>query len=222
MRAFQQLAPLGSAAAHPYLAARAAPSVVEAAMRAGRRDVAVEALARYELWAQLSGDQPSRNALLARSRALLEDGAAAWPLFEEAIRLHVVAQRPWERARTELLFGTRLRRDRQRRDAREHLRVAHELFLAAGSASGAERAQAELRATGQTLRPTQSMVSDDLTPQELQIARAVAAGATNKEVAGQLFLSPRTVDAHLRSIFRKLRITSRTQLASIRTMTRTE
>jgi DNA-binding CsgD family transcriptional regulator len=222
MRAFQQLAPLGSAAAHPYLAARAAPSVVEAAMRAGRRDVAVEALARYEQWAHLSGDQPARNALLARSRALLECGAAARPLFEEAIRLHVVAQTPWERARTELLFGTRLRRDRQRRAAREHLRVAQELFVEAGSASGAERAQAELRATGETLRPTHSMVSDDLTPQELQIARAVAAGATNKEVAGQLFLSPRTVDAHLRSIFRKLRITSRTELATIRKVTRTE
>lgn len=215
MASFHQLAARESAAAQPYLAARAAPSLVEAAMRAGRRDVAEEALARYEQWALLCGDRPMQQALLARSRALLEDGADARLHFEEAIRLHSSAQQPWERARTELLFGTRLRRDRRRMEAREHLRIAHGLFGETGSVSGAARAQAELRATGETRRRQQAAVPDELTPQELKIARAVASGATNKEVAAQLFLSPRTVDAHLRSVFSKLRISSRTQLASI-------
>ena len=118
-----------------------------------------------------------------------------------------------QRARTELLYGEWLRRERRRTDARVHLRAAIDLFRRLGAVPWAERAEAELRATGETARKRDASAVDQLTPQELQIAGLVAEGLTNKEIAAQLFLSPRTVDYHLRKVFTKLDISSRNQLA---------
>ena len=108
-----------------------------------------------------------------------------------------------------------MRRRRQRAAAREHLRAALEGFEQLEAAPWAERARSELRASGETARRRDSSTISDLTPQELQVARFVTRGLSNKEVAAQLFLSPRTVDSHLRNIFGKLGITSRTQLLGL-------
>jgi DNA-binding CsgD family transcriptional regulator len=109
-------------------------------------------------------------------------------------------------------MGKWLRRAGRRRDCREHLRTAHELSSEAGPEAFARRAADELRATGEKARSRSDHAYDQLTMQEMSIASLVATGATSNEVAGRLFLSPRTVDAHLRNIFRKLGITSRRQL----------
>ncbi|WP_282780045.1 helix-turn-helix transcriptional regulator, partial [Nocardia sp. CC201C] len=119
------------------------------------------------------------------------------------------------RARARLRYGEWLRRQGRRKEAREHLRAAHESLSDIGMAAFARRAAAELRATGESARSRTKPTYDQLTMQELHIARLVATGATSKEVAAQLFLSPRTVDAHLRNIFRKLGVTSRRQLRTL-------
>ena len=119
---------------------------------------------------------------------------------------------PFEQARGELLYGEWLRRERRRGDARAHLRAAAELFGGLGATPWERRAEAELRATGETARKRDPTTLDDLTPQELQIAALVAEGLTNREIAAQLFLSPRTIDYHLRKVFSKLGIASRTEL----------
>src|SRR5262249_13247098 len=111
--------------------------------------------------------------------------------------------------------GEHLRRERRRSDSRVQLRAAIEGFERLRAEPWAERARTELRASGETARKRDRSTSDQLTPQELQIARFVAEGLSNKEVAAQLFLSPRTIDAHLRSVFAKLGIRSRTQLARL-------
>jgi len=120
---------------------------------------------------------------------------------------------PFQRARTELLYGEWLRRERRRTQARAHLRAALELFHKVGAAPWADRAGAGLRATGETARKRDQSAVAQLTPQELQVAGLVAEGLTNKEIAAQLFLSPRTVGYHLRKVFTKLGIASRTELA---------
>jgi DNA-binding NarL/FixJ family response regulator len=120
---------------------------------------------------------------------------------------------PLHQARTELLDGEWLRRERQRREARLHLRRAADLFHRVGAPPWEERAEAELRATGETARRRDPSTLDQLTPQELQIAGLVAGGMTNREVAAQLYLSPRTIDYHLRKVFSKLGLSSRTELA---------
>jgi DNA-binding CsgD family transcriptional regulator len=142
--------------------------------------------------------------------------------FEAAVRAgeletaaHVQAAYPFARARTELAFGEFLRRARRRVEAREHLRTALDGFETLGAEAWAERARAELRASGQTARKRLLSTRDQPTPQELQIAHFVAQGLSNRDVAAQLFLSPRTIASHLRSIFRKLGISSRTQLAHL-------
>lgn len=212
---FAELSTPGSTAAHAYLSLRATPSLVEAAVRGGRPEAAREATDRFERWVTSTGSR-SNVSLLERSHALLaRDLAAAAPHFEEALRLHGEVGNPFERARTELLYGESLRRAGLRREAREHLRVALALFAQVGARARAERAEEELRATGETVRTKGPERMGELTPQELQVARFVATGATNREVAAQLFLSPRTVDAHLRSIFRKLGITSRAQISPV-------
>jgi DNA-binding CsgD family transcriptional regulator len=149
-----------------------------------------------------------------RCHALLEEGPAQLARYEDALSQHADRTGPFERARTELLFGETLRRERQPKKAREHLRMALDSFEQLGAEPWAERARAELRASGETARRRDPSLIDELTAQELQIARAVAKGATNKEVAAQLFLSPRTVEFHLRHVFAKLGISSRSQLAA--------
>jgi DNA-binding CsgD family transcriptional regulator len=151
-----------------------------------------------------------RSALLARCEALT-GARGADEAFGEAIAA-AAALPPLQRARTELLYGEWLRRERRRTDARGHLRTALEMFRTMGAAPWAERAEAELRATGETARKRDVSAVEQLTPQELQIAGLVAGGLTNKEIAAQLFLSPRTVDYHLRKVFTKLGIASRSEL----------
>ena len=119
---------------------------------------------------------------------------------------------PLDQGRTELLYGEWLRRQRRRIDARRHLRRALECFARLGAAPWEARARSELRASGETARRRDPSTLDQLTPQELQIARLISGGKTNPEGAAQLFLSPRTIDYHLRKIYSKLYIASRAEL----------
>ena len=187
----------------------AIPDAVEAAVRAGRPGDAARPLAVAQRWVG-QAPTPLRRALLARCEALL--GARNWDqAFGEAME-HMAALPPLQQARTELLYGEWLRRERRRTDARSHLRTALGLFHRLGAVPWAGRAEAELRATGQTVRRSDSATFDRLTPQELKIAGLVTEGLTNREIAAQLYLSPRTIDYHLRKVFTKLGIGSRTDL----------
>lgn len=155
------------------------------------------------------------RARLAHGQALLaHDPAEAEQLFATALFEHSQANRSFERARTELALGGFLRRQRRRVDARGHLRSALTTFDELGAFPWAERTQAELRASGESARRRDSSTTFDLTPQEVQVANYVVQGMTNRDVAAQMFLSPRTIDYHLRSVFTKLGITSRTELAN--------
>ena len=144
---------------------------------------------------------------------MLSDGESAESSYEQAIARLGRSRVRVELARAHLVYGEWLRRERRRLDAREQLRRAHRLFTAFGMEAFAERARIELEATGEHARKRTVETRDDLTPQEGQIARLAAGGATNQEIAAQLFISPSTVDYHLRKAFRKLGVRSRTQLA---------
>ena len=188
---------------------------IEAAIRAGELATARRWLEPFAAWATACA-APWALAASAHCRALLaQDPQEAMALFTAALDAHANAGRPFERARTQLAFGETLRRGRHRIEARQHLRAALDGFQALGAAAWAERARAELRASGQTARRRDPSTIDQLTAQELQIASLVAQGLTNRDVAGQLFLSPRTIDYHLRNVFRKLEITSRSELARL-------
>jgi DNA-binding CsgD family transcriptional regulator len=187
------------------------PSQVEAAARAGRLEECGERIAAYLAWADAVGSVELR-ALAARSRALLSVGDEAEGAFQEALRLHAVSDRPLDQAHTQLLYGERLRREHHRIQARVQLRAALETFERLGVPLCAVRAVTELRATGESARRRDPSTLDQLTPQELHVARVVGQGATNREAAAQLFLSPRTVDYHLRKVFRKAGISSRSEL----------
>jgi DNA-binding CsgD family transcriptional regulator len=195
---------------HPIIALYAAPSCVEAAIRAGDEPLARRVFATYEPWAN-AGGLPAHSA--ARCRGLLaSDTDEAVSHFEQALAVPGVPV--LERALTELMYGEVLRRDRRRVEARRRLRSALEVFERAGAEPWAERARLELRATGETVRRTGPSPVDQLTPQELQISTLVAAGASNREVAAKLFLSPRTVEYHLYKVYPKLGIGSRAELAA--------
>jgi DNA-binding CsgD family transcriptional regulator len=153
------------------------------------------------------------SGMHARVRALLSDGEIADRSYRESIE-HLSATRlRFELARTHLLYGEWLRRDRRRLDARAQLRSAFDQFTSMGAAAFARRAERELLATGERARKRTVDTLDQLTPQETQIARLAAIGRTNREIAAQLFISPSTVEYHLRKVFRKLDVKSRTQLA---------
>jgi len=191
----------------------ALPEIVEAAVRCDDAD-----LARRTVDALCERTQPSGTAwargVEARARALISAGDDADALYREAISRLTESRLGVECARAQLLYGEWLRRESRRVDAREQLRAAHEAFTAMGAGPFAERAARELRATGETVRKRTVETRDELTPQEAQIARMVADGFTNPEVAAQLFLSPRTVEWHLRKVFGKLGISSRRELRS--------
>jgi DNA-binding CsgD family transcriptional regulator len=199
----------------PGIRAFAAIELIEAAARSGKPELAVEELDRLSARTAASGTDWAVGVQL-RSRALLSgDQDEADGLFVGAIeRLERTAIRT-QLARTHLVYGEWLRRAGRRRDARAHLTTAHDMLTAMRAGAFAARAARELRAIGQRARARRPDTADELTPQELQIARLVAFGATNKEVASELFLSARTIDAHLRSVFRKLDITSRRQLREL-------
>jgi DNA-binding CsgD family transcriptional regulator len=212
--AFERLHALATAApgaGHPRLGQLAVADLVEAAVLAGRVDAAETAVSSFAHWIEHSSATPML-ALLERCRGQLATGDAAASHFVEALRLHAGQERPFERARTELLYGEALRRARRRLEARAHLRAALETFGRLGAVTWEERARRELRASGETARKRDPSTADELTPQELQITRFVSEGATNRQIAAQLFLSPRTIDYHLRKIFQKLDISSRAEL----------
>ncbi|MFI6133241.1 AAA family ATPase [Micromonospora sp. NPDC051141] len=192
----------------------ATPYLVEAAVGAGRRPAATAALAVFDRWAS-STASPSRRALSARCHALLavRGSADAERGFRTALRLHPADAGAFERARTELLLGRELRRSRRPRDAREHLHAARETFGLLGLTVWAEQATTELRAAGESVGTPELPAARLLTGQQLRIAQLVAEGATNREIATRMFLSTRTVDHHLRNIFHRLGIRSRTELA---------
>jgi DNA-binding CsgD family transcriptional regulator len=148
----------------------------------------------------------------ARSHALLGEGDAAELLYLEAIERLGRTRVRAELARSHLLYGEWLRRQHRRVDARSQLRIAVEMLTAMGVAAFAERARRELLATGETVRKRTDEARDELTPQEVQIARLAGEGRTNPEIGAELFISPRTVEWHLRKVFSKLGIASRKEL----------
>jgi len=190
-----------------------APELVEAHLRLGRRDEASELAAEYERAARAKG-QPWAVARAARCRGLLAGDDEVDAAFDEALRLHARTPDVFELARTQLVYGARLRRARRRIDAREQLRAAVDTFERLGASSWAEVARGELAATGETARRRDASTLDDLTPQELQIALLLAGGKTTREAAAAVFLSPKTVEYHLRHVYRKLDVHSREELAA--------
>jgi DNA-binding CsgD family transcriptional regulator len=189
--------------------------VVEAATRCGDTDTAADALAAFAPQAAASGTDIALG-IAALGQALLASGADGedpGPHYELSLaHLRRCPLRP-HLARAHLLYGEWLRRQRRRRDAREQLRAAWELFGSLGMDAFADRARAELRATGEQAGPRDVAASDTLTPQETQIARLAAEGLPNAEIAARLFISASTVDYHLRKVFRKLGISSRVRLS---------
>jgi DNA-binding CsgD family transcriptional regulator len=200
-----------SATFEPFVSVWALPELVEAAARAGHPERAREALERLVETTQPSGTE-SALGIEARSRAILSDGPAAEDHYREAIqRLRNTPLRP-ELARASLLYGEWLRREGRRIDAREQLRSAYDLFVPIGMRAFAERGRRELAATGEHVRKRGVENPDALTPQEEQIARLAREGHSNHEISAELFLSPRTVEWHLRKVFAKLGIASRRDL----------
>lgn len=203
----------GPGESHPSVALSAAADLVEAAIRCDDREQAATTLATFDRFAGTSGP-PWAMALSARGHALLgADDPDAW--FARSLTQHERASRPLDQARTQLLCGEHLRRTRRRTDARPHLRAAAEAFEALGAVPWAERARRELRATGETARRRDENTLARLTPQEFQIVGLVTEGASNRTVAAQLFLSPRTVEYHLGKVYTKLGISSRAELVRL-------
>jgi len=202
---------------HPIIRRSAGLDRVEAAVHAGHEKTAQEWIDDLETFAAGTG-QAWAAAMAAHGRAVLalsrdEDDAGSW--FEQALALHDGSVRVFERARTQLAYGEHLRRQRRRVDARAHLRAALETFEDLKAASWADRASQELRASGETARKRDPETRAELTPTELQVAQLVQRGLSNRDVAAQLFVSPRTVDFHLRNVFAKTGISSRGALSQL-------
>ena len=185
--------------------------LVEAAVRGGQLDVAATALGQLEERTRAAGTDWALG-IQARSRALVADSEDAEALYREAIERLARSRIVVHRARAQLLYGEWLRRENRRRDAREQLRAAHDMFGRMGADAFAERARRELLATGESVRKRTDETLYELTAQEAQVARLAVDGHTNPEIGAQLFISPRTVEYHLRKVFTKLDIRSRKEL----------
>jgi DNA-binding CsgD family transcriptional regulator len=196
------------------LYALALVELVEAAVRSNKRKVAEVALERLSERTRASGTEWALG-IEARSRALLADRTSAEPLYEEAVERLARGRLAPYLGRAQLVYGEWLRRENRRVDAREQLRAAHDTLSRIGAEAFAERARRELQATGETARRRTEETRGVLTPQEAQIARLAQEGLSNPEIGARLFISPRTVQYHLRKVFRKLEITSRNQLARL-------
>ena len=200
---------------HPTFAFLSPPEWAEAAARSGAPERAADTMAADVPWATRR-DNPVVQAHLHRCRALLGPDEDAEGHYRAAIRVYDEVNRPMARARTELLYGEWLRRARRRSDAREPLRAALRVFDVIGARSWAERARAELRATGESVAAAeQPGGQDQLTPQELQVVRLAATGLSNRDIGAQLFISPRTVGYHLYKAFPKLGVAARHELSAL-------
>jgi DNA-binding CsgD family transcriptional regulator len=185
--------------------------LIEADARSGNGEAAASTLSQLGEQTRASGTEWARG-IEARCRALLSTGRDAEGLYREATERLARSRITVHLARAHLLYGEWLRRENRRTDAREQLRLAHDMFSGMGAEAFAERARRELLATGETVRKRTDETRDELTAQEAQIARMARDGHTSKEIAAELFLSPRTVEWHLRKVFTKLDITSRREL----------
>jgi DNA-binding CsgD family transcriptional regulator len=188
--------------------------LIEAQARLGKNAEASKQLARVLENAELTESRSAR-AVGARCRALLADDGDAGEAFEAALELHDADANEFERARTQLAYGERLRRLRRPRLARAQLHPALETFELLGARPWEERARAELRASGERLRSRKPAAHEQLTPQELQVSLGAAEGLTNKEIGARLFLSPKTVEFHLGRAYRKLDVRSRAELIKL-------
>ena len=188
-----------------------APELVELQLRLGRPEQAAALAASYSASAAFKG-QPWALARAARTRGLVADDDAFEACFVEALELHERTPDVFEQARTLLAYGERLRRAARRTAARERLRAGLAIFEELGAAAWSERARTELAASGETARRREAATLDELTPQEVQISLLLAEGKTTREAAAALFLSPKTIEYHLRNAYRKLAIHSRDEL----------
>ncbi|SEH03051.1 regulatory protein, luxR family [Nonomuraea solani] len=206
--------PLG----HTVIVTFALADHVEACARLNQVDRATAALARFDAWAE-AGGRPWAAAVAHRCRALLAPREEAEAHYVAALAVDPQAGRPFEQARTRLLYGEWLRRARRRADAGTQLRAALESFVELGAVPWAERARTELAAAGvhaaEPGPPAAGAALSTLTPQELQVVRLAATGATNRQIGAQLFLSPRTVGFHLYKAYPKLGISSRAELTDL-------
>ena len=189
-----------------------AAELVDGYLKLGRDDEARLAAAEFTATAQAKG-QPWPMARALRCRGMVAPDSAFAADFEQAIGLHEQTPDLFEAARTRLAYGQRLRRSRNRVLARDQLRTAVDAFENLGARPWADLARAELAATGETRRPRDASRLDALTPQELQIALLLAGGKTTREAAAALFLSPKTVEYHLRHVYQRLGLHSREELA---------
>lgn len=191
-----------------------APDLVEAYAAVGRRTEAADLAARFAA-ATPPGSPPLTVALVARTAGLTaEDDDVAFAEFDKAVAAHALSTAPFETARTRLHFGARLRRAGQRTRSREQLTLARDAFAAMDLATWVERADDELAATGAHPRKRDLTPVEPLTARETRVAMLAAQGLPNKEIAAALFLSPKTIERHLSSVYRKRGFRSRTELAA--------
>ncbi|MFG1978334.1 ATP-binding protein [Nonomuraea fuscirosea] len=207
---------------HPLIALMRTPDLVEAAVRARRPELSEPHLARYAEWSARAGRDWALAALHRCQALLAERDDDAERHFRTALELHARAEftdrpRVFDQARTRLVYGEWLRRTRRRAEARKPLRAAYDAFDRIGATVWARRAEAELRATGHSANPASPATAElaTLTAQELQVVRMATTGASNREIATQLFLSPRTVAYHLYKAFPKLGVSSRVELTAL-------
>jgi DNA-binding CsgD family transcriptional regulator len=208
-------------AAHQFRQFRLAPLTrmaimdrVDAAVRAGEPEVARSWVEDLTPFAEAT-EWPWARAAVAYGRAMTDDAGQEEAQFELALSSHVDSGRPYDQARTELAYGEWLRRSQRRVDARPHLRQALEAFRDMRADTLGDRATQELRASGETARKRDPSTLVDLTPMELKVAQLVSSGLSNKDVAAQIWVSPRTVAFHLRNVFTKTGVTSRGELAQL-------